>query len=150
MTRLGSGMGFAASSAVTGISTDTTSVEVGAGVTEAARGRSGPTETNLPLGASMACLLLAVGASFAVGLPDMVSSALQSAGKWSGRPHRKQWARWCFLEVWVELSDGRFRFGDEVGGAMLYVTGRVAMRVSAARSRLPKSCDRLRATASRC
>ena len=47
MTHLGSGVGFAASSAVTGISTDTTSVEVGAGVTEAARGQLGPTETKL-------------------------------------------------------------------------------------------------------
>jgi len=113
--------------------------------------RAQPKQNCLPLGASMACLLLAVGASFAVGLPDMVRSALQSAGKWSGRPHRKQWARWRFLGVWAELSEGRLHFGDEeAGGPTLNATGRVAMMVSAARSRLPKSCDGLRATASRC
>jgi len=46
-----------------------------------------PKQNCLLLGASMACLLLAVGVSFTVGLPDMVRSALQSAGKWSGWPH---------------------------------------------------------------
>jgi hypothetical protein len=44
----------------------------------------------LPLGASIVCLLLALGASLAVGLPDAVTSAFQSAGKWSDPPQRKQ------------------------------------------------------------
>ena len=46
-TRLGSGMGFAASCTVTNFAADTAAVEVGAGAAETARRRVGPAEAEL-------------------------------------------------------------------------------------------------------
>lgn len=46
-TRLGSGVNFAASSTMAGLATDTATMEVGTVTTEAARGGSSPTETEL-------------------------------------------------------------------------------------------------------
>jgi hypothetical protein len=46
-TRLGSGVGSAATSAVARFTTDAATVEVGAGGTETTRGVSGPRETGL-------------------------------------------------------------------------------------------------------
>ena len=91
-------------------------------------------QKGLPLGASIACLLFADGASFAMDFPVMVISTLQSAGKWSDPPQRKK-CECCFLHtVWAGESKGAAHFRDCGEDPVADTTGQVAMMVRAARS----------------
>jgi len=83
------------------------------------------------------------------GLPAVVCSSLQSPGKCPVRPHWKQW-EWChFLGVLTVFLERKLCFVGDVDEDT-WTTGWVEIIVSAARSRLARSWDRLRATASYC
>jgi hypothetical protein len=72
-TCLGLGVRFATACTVVGFTPDATAVEISTGISETTRGITGPSETEvLAIGASVACLLLALGATVTVGLPAIV------------------------------------------------------------------------------